>query len=70
MKNIVDALRVARIDLEVAIVLKVSAEVVNIYALRQTGNANQMFVGIAGSVVVKVLLVYQAKEVIIMNVEI
>ncbi|RVW55352.1 Histone-lysine N-methyltransferase EZ1 [Vitis vinifera] len=47
-----DALRVARIDLEVAIVPKVSAEVVNVHALRQTGNVIQMFVGIAGSVLV------------------
>ncbi|RVX21036.1 Histone-lysine N-methyltransferase CLF [Vitis vinifera] len=59
------ALRVARIDLEVAIVPKVSAEVVNVHALRQTGNVIQMFVGIAGSVVVMVLLVYQAKEVLL-----
>ena len=58
VENTVDALRVARIDLEVAIVLKVSAEVVNVHALRQIGNVNQMFVGVAGSVVVMVLLVY------------
>ena len=69
VENTVDALRVARIDLEAAIVLKVSAEVVNVHALRQTGNVNQIFVGIAGSVVVMVLLLYQGKEVMIMNVE-
>ncbi|MBA0663999.1 hypothetical protein Goklo_004075 [Gossypium klotzschianum] len=44
-----DVLRVARIDLEVVIVLKVNAEVVSVHALLRTGNVIRMFVEIAGS---------------------
>ncbi|KAH7520201.1 hypothetical protein FEM48_Zijuj08G0119100 [Ziziphus jujuba var. spinosa] len=41
--------RVARIDLEAVIVLKVNVEVVSVHALLRTENAIQMFVGIVGS---------------------
>lgn len=66
-RSTVDAQKVARIGLEVVTVLKVNVEVVNVLALLQTGNAIQMFVGIVGSAVAMALLVYLAKEVIIMN---
>ena len=45
----IDVLRVARIDLEVVIVLKVNVEAVSVHALLQTGNVIQMFVEIVGS---------------------
>lgn len=45
----IDVQRVARIDLEVVIVLKVNVEVVSVHALLQTGNVIQMFVEIVGS---------------------
>lgn len=44
-----DVQRVARTDLEAAIVLKVNVEVVNAHALLLTENVTQMFVGIVGS---------------------
>lgn len=44
-----DVQRVARTDLEGAIVLKVNVEVGNVHALLRTENATRMFVGIVGS---------------------
>lgn len=69
-KSTVDVQRVARTDLEAAIVLKVNVEVVNAHALLLTENVTQTFVGTVGSAVEMVLLGFLAKEVIIMNVEI
>ncbi|RZC46967.1 hypothetical protein C5167_039922 [Papaver somniferum] len=48
VRNIVGVLRLARIALEVAIVLKVNAEADSAHALLQIENVIQMFVGIVG----------------------
>lgn len=69
VRSTVDAPRAARIDFVVVTVLRVNAVVVNVPALLLIGNVIQMFVGIVGSVVVMVVLGFQAKEGTIMNVE-
>ncbi|GFZ18772.1 SET domain-containing protein [Actinidia rufa] len=48
MLSCLDAQRLVRIGFEAVIVPKVSVGVVNVHALLQTGNAIQMFAGIAG----------------------
>lgn len=68
VRSTVDVQGFARIGLEAVIVPKVSVRVVNVHALLQVENVIQMFAGIAGSVVVIILLEFLPKEVTIMNV--